>query len=276
MSKEVTGTEDQKSSPSESKFEKATELMKESFSIKSDKDDLSEKESTHQEGEKEEAKDEPKEGSKEWQERYKHVQSYADKMSAKAEQLAYTLVSKDPDAIHEIAKADAQLADKIVAKELSKEFGIKTYVELVEALKSQEKQDDAKPAKTTELEERLKTLETEKEQAELEKAEQFLEDFKSKNPDFSGEIEEKTWKLFDSSSLTLEQAYKYTMFELGKTVKESEIEEKVYRDLASKKAASAVSSSSVKGSNKTSKTVTPQSKNFLEAIGATKTLNKYS
>lgn len=93
-------------------------------------------------------------------------------------------------------------------------------------------------------------METEKEQAELEKAEQFLEDFKSKNPDFSGEIEEKTWKLFDSSSLTLEQAYKYTMFELGKTVKESEIEEKVYRDLASKKAASAVSSSSVKGSNK--------------------------
>lgn len=158
MSKEVTGTEDQKSSPSESKFEKATELMKESFSIKSDKDDLSEKESTHQEGEKEEAKDEPKEGSKEWQERYKHVQSYADKMSAKAEQLAYTLVSKDPDAIHEIAKADAQLADKIVAKELSKEFGIKTYVELVEALKSQEKQDDAKPAKATELEERLKSF----------------------------------------------------------------------------------------------------------------------
>jgi len=274
MSKEVTGTEDQKSSPSESKFDKATQAIKEMVSGKSDKDDLSEKESTHQE-EKKETKEEPKEGSKEWQERYKHVQSYADKMSTKAEKLAYTLVSKDPEAIHEIAETDPQLADKIVEKELSKEFGIKTYAEFLELLKTQEKKDD-KPEKTTELEERLKALEAEKEQAELEKAEQFLADFKSKNPDFTGEVEEKTWKLFDSSNLTLEQAFKYTLFELGITAKESEIEERVYKNLASKKAASAVSPSSAKGSNKTSKAVSSKDRDFLEAIGATKTLKKYS
>lgn len=281
MDIKVTGTDEAKAaSPSESKFDKAVEAMKTATfdGVSEENDPADKKDGTR---EKTEVKDEVevKEGEdkeENWKDRYKHVQSYADKMSTKAEQLAQTLLSKDPEAIHEIAKSDPQLADKLIEKELSKEYGIKTYAELVEAVKNSETKDEGKDDKTTELEERLNALEAEKKEAEEEQANKFVEDFKSANPDFTGEVEEKTWKLFNDSSLTLEQAYKYVLFESGKTAKESEIEEKVYRNIANQKAAGSIGSASAKSAGKSPKAMTGLERNFLEGIGATRTMQKHS
>lgn len=284
MTEKVTGTVEETSTPSESKFDKATEAMRGSLfqGEVTTEDDLLDKGSTRQNDseekdgklvEKQEEKSE-EEGTDNWEKRYKHVQSYADKMSSKAEQIASTLISKDPNAIHDIAKTDPELADKLVAKELSEQYGINTYEELLAAAKLETSTSQDGDPRVKELEERLKTLEAEKEANEQSKAEEFIGTFKSNNPDFKGDIEKKTWELFDNSNLSLDQAYKFVMFDSGKTVKESEIEEKVYQKMANERAASSIASPSAKTIGKTPKAMSSKDRNFLEGIGATKTLKK--
>lgn len=282
MEKEVTGTEGDKSSPGESKFDKATDAMKDLFSDKkSDESDTSDKGGTQEDSEKEEEnKDDElaEKGDKakhDWKQRYAHVQSHADKMSSKAELFAESLVKKDPEAIHEIAKNDKDMADRLVAKELGESHGIKTYEAFVEAVNAaqeggKDKKDDSA------LEKRLEALEKERENEAAQKAEAFVAQFKEDNPDFTGDIEKQTWELFEKSNLSLEEAFEYIMFKSGKSVKESEIEEKVYKKIAKENVASSVSSSGSKGNPKSSKQMTSAQKDLLEALGAKKTLKKYS
>jgi len=267
-----TGTAE-KSAPSEDKFEKATEAMK---GLMNSKTDEPSKEGTSEEKEEKAVEEKSEEKRENWQDRYKHVQSYADKMATKAEQIAITLVSKDPDAIHDIAKTDIELADKIVAKELSKEFGITTYAGLVETLNKQTTKKEEK-GDESETEKRLKVLEEAKAKDDEKSAKAYVDQFKKDHSDFKGDIEKKTWELFDSSNLTLDQAYKLTVLESSDGKKESEIEEKIYSKLAAQKVASNISSSSTKStSSKNTKQITSTERDFLESIGAKKTLSKFN
>lgn len=285
MNKEVTGTEDKKSSPGENKFDKATDAMKNLFSDdhknESEEADTPSKGGTQHSDEKKEDLDEKKEDQEDqedkhdWKQRYAHVQSHADKMYSKAELFAESLVKKDPAAIHDIAKSDKELADKLVAKELGESHGIKTYDDFLKAVNANEK-SDKKEKNDSDLEKRLEALEKEKEYEAAQKAEAFITQFKEDNPAFTGDIEKKTWELFEKSNLSLEEAFDYIMFKSGNGVKESEIEEKVYKKIAKQNVASSVSSSGSKGTSKPSKQINSAEKDLLEALGAKKTLKKYS
>ena len=273
-----TGTVEKNSTPGESKFDKATEAMSNLFHQKDT--DLEEsgtqdqKEEVKKPEEDDKKQDKPEEGN--WENRYKHVQAFADKALTNAEKIALTMVEKDPESIHEIATLDPDLADKIIAKGLKESHGITTYAEFVEAVKKStttETESKVDPA----LSKRIEAVEADLENEKLEKSIAYVEKFRSENPDFEGDLENNVWELFNKSELTLEEAYDYVKANHSLSEKQSKAEEEAYKNLEKKNLASSFSSSKAIGTtDKKTKSVNKSTLNFLEAIGAKKTLAKHN
>lgn len=273
-----TGTVEKNSTPGESKFDKATEAMSNLFHQKDT--DLEEsgtqdqKEEVKKPEEDDKKQDKPEEGN--WENRYKHVQAFADKALTNAEKIALTMVEKDPESIHEIATLDPDLADKIIAKGLKESHGITTYAEFVEAVKKStttETESKVDPA----LSKRIEAVEADLENEKLEKSIAYVEKFRSENPDFEGDLENNVWELFNKSELTLEEAYDYVKAKHSLSEKQSKAEEEAYKNLEKKNLASSFSSSKAIGTtDKKTKSVNKSTLNFLEAIGAKKTLAKHN
>lgn len=265
---------EESSTPGKSKFEEATSAMTEMLYPKNVSEELPDG-GTPDEADKEEDNSKEKQDSTDWEQRYKHVQSYADKKAANEERLASNMLQKDPEYIHTIAELDQDLANRLIAKELGKSHGIKTYAELVEAIEVKAQPVDKK---VLDVDKRVAALEKAIEEKEEAEAMSYVAAFSEEHPEFTGKIEKQTWELFDKGGLTLEEAFDYVMYKNGLSEKESKMEEKAYEKAVMQKAAASIPSASASGSSKGSKGVKldAATKEFLEGIGATKTLSKYS
>ncbi len=281
MEKNQTGTAGEQLAPGEKSkgsFEDKMYALKEA----QEDQDLSKPDGTLETKEqetKEEANDESKESEKDnWADRYKHLQAFTDKQVNLNEQLAVNLVNKDPEAIHSIAETDPKLADKIVAKNLGESHGIKSYKDLVEAIEKTaepQSEEDNQP-NNNDLEERLKKIEGELQKKEIEEANKFLQDFQAKNPEFDGDVKSRTLELFEKNNLPFEKAFAYAKFEILGDKIEKKAEENAYKKVLSKDLASSFGGGSVNTSTKSKPTINKSAVNFLEGIGAKKTLSKYS
>lgn len=206
-----------------------------------------------------------------WEERYNNLQSRADKEASKAESIARKLIEKDPEYIHELAKEDKVLADRIVKAELGAK-GINSYNELLRNIELA-----SKPESERELYTRLENLEKTLEKEQESKVQTFLQDFRAKNPNFQGEVEQKTWQLYKDANIPFQEAYEYVVWKSGLSNTEKKIEEEVTkRVLKSNVAAAIPSSASKSGHTQPKKDIPSETKNFLEGIGAKKTLQKYN
>ena len=253
------------------KWEKAVQAMK---AIASEDQKLAEDKKseadTSEQGQSEDKKDSEKAGETNgWEKRYNDLKSHADKTYSKAERLARDLVNRDPEYIHELAKEDKKLADKIVASELG-EQGIKTYDELNKAL--ERKNVPPEQAKLMQDVDELKSRLDEKEEKE---AEQTVAAFLTEHPDIDEKQAEMIAEMVDEKGLTLDEAYEFSKFKLGRVETESQIREKIIQDLDAQKTAAGLRTSDSMPSKGNSKQLTDRERSFLEGIGATKTLQKY-
>lgn len=286
MQEKVTGTDTK--SPGSEKFQQSMEAMKQVLtnedlpnggtpseenntvdkSLAENKDDSANTQEVAEENE-----------ANVWAKRYNNLQTYADKQGTLNEKIALKMLEKDPNAIHDIAELDEKLADKIVSKDLG-QSNIKTYKELVEYLnnnnKSSTKEEETSSKSESELEKRLKLLEEETKQMQLKQAEAFFAEFKKVNPEFNGEVEATTWRLFKQNNMEFEQAFKYAKLEHGISTIEAKAKEEAYKSAAEKKLASSFGGGSGKSVGVNKPKIDSSAKNFLEGIGAKKTLGKYN
>ena len=184
------------------------------------------------------------------------------------------MVEQNPESIHEIATLDKNLADKIISQGFKESHGITTYDDFVEAVK---KASEKTSEGGTELAKRIEAVEADLEAEKLEKSLAYVESFKSAHADFKDELEQEVWNLFDKSELTLEEAYDYVKAKAVATEKSSEAEAKAYEAIEKKNLASSFGSSKSVAQTDTKKPVVNNAtKNFLDAIGAKKTLAKHN
>lgn len=208
-----------------------------------------------------------------WEQRYNNLQSYADQSASKAEKLATQLVDKDPEYIHEIAKEDPKLADKLVKTQLG-EQGIDSYEKLQEHLKTKDLPKDQQ-----ELYKELSSLKEKVAEQEKREAEKYLQEFKSKHPNFEGDLEKETWELFNKTQLSLEEAFDYVSFKKGIYEDKNKIQEEAYKNVYSQNVASSISMGSdslVKKKKAPVKTINETTARVLKGLGAKKTLKKYN
>lgn len=255
-------------SKEENKFDQMIEKIEAS---KQEAQEVQESESS------EEKTQESGEAKMDWEKAYKNVQAEKDKFLSTAEKAARLAVEKDPEAIHDLAKVDRTLADRIIKSELGKE-GIKSYDELVAHIEKQNKTNDLdEPTKNVyekvvkPLEEKLTVLEQKQLEKEKAEADLFMARFKEEHPDFEGELEKQCWEFFDRTGLPLQEVYDYVKFKQGKSEDLSKVEEKVYQKMAQSKVAGSISPSGSKATApKAGKTYTAKELGFLSAMGVKK------
>jgi hypothetical protein len=219
-----------------------------------------------------------------WEARYKEVQQQKDREVSAAqkqlEKLAVDRVGEDPQYIHTLAQTDRNLADRIVKNdEWCKSQGIRSYDQLIKEAEKENLSPEIREVYEKELEplkkgfEELQAKLAEKEQAE---AKEFYDKFKAERPDLQGDLEAKTWELFEASKLSLEECYEFVKFKSGVTTTEKDAETKAWESVAKKTAAAAVAPSGQRSTPVGAKKAVPSDAiNFLEGIGAGKTLSKY-
>lgn len=267
-------TQDTNSAQKGEKWNKAVEAMK---TLASEKQELDEKTSDTSESKKsqddsigEKKGDGEGKKSDDGEGRYNNLKSYADKTYAKAEKLARDLINRDPNYIHDLAKEDRKLADKIVASELGKSHGIENYEQLVKRLEQKDL-----PENERELLNRINELENRLNSKDKEEAEKTIKAFLSAHPDVDDKQSEMIAEMVDKKGLTLEEAYEFSKFKMGHTASESQIREKVIKELDAQKIAAGLTTSSGLPEKSNKKQLTDRELNFLEGIGAKRTLAKY-
>lgn len=286
MKDKETGTDNK--SPSLNKFQQSMQAMKEVLTnedlpkggTSSEEKPVEEKEPEISGEDSDAEKNEPNEKEVDvWAKRYNNLQTYADKQGSLNEKIALKMLEKDPNAIHDIAELDEKLADKIVSKDLGDD-NIKTYKDLVEYLnknnnKSAEKEVSEKKEET-DLEKRLRLIEEETKQMQLQQANAFFTEFKKSNPEFTGEVEETTWRLFNENNMEFEQAFEYAKLKHNVSDIKTKAKEEALKSVAEKKLASSFSGGSGRAARANKANINSDAKNFLEGIGAKKTLSKYN
>jgi len=275
-------------SQGESKFEKAISAMRQGTGIdkqtSEDKKELPEGQGTSEN--KQEAEAKPEAGGDtpdaNWEKRYKDLQAQKDRETSEAMKVAETIalerIEQDPEYIHKLAGTNRPLADRIVKASLGESHGISTYAQLVEAVNKAKMPEETRNILEKEVEPLKKTVEelqtklSEKEKAE---AEVYLNDFRSKNPEFKGEVEKETWAFFEKSGLPLEDAFSYVKYKKGIKEDVNQVEERAMRNLNAKKVAANLPSAGAPKGGTAKKPLTSEALQFLEGIGAKKTLEKH-
>lgn len=275
-------------SDSGSKFEKAISAMRQGTGIDkqtpSNSEDLPEGKDGS-EGQEPEDKNPAEKGdtpNENWEKRYKDLQAQKDRETSEAMKVAETIalerVEQDPEYIHKLAQTNKPLADRIVKASLGESHGISTYAQLAEAINKAKMPEETRNILEKEVEPLKKTVEelqsklTEKEKAE---AEAYLTDFRSKNPEFKGEVEKETWAFFEKSGLPLEEAFNYVKYKNGIKEDVNRVEERAIRNMEAKKTAGNLPSSGAPKGGAAKKPLTSEALQFLEGIGAKKTLEKH-
>lgn len=271
-----TITEGAQSAPEQegSKFDKAMSALKgsmtENFKGASSKDeeDLSE----------DKTKDDTQ--PQDWEKRYKDLQAQKDREVGEAtkfaEQVAMTKLADNPEYIHELAKVNKTLADRIVKADLG-EHGINSYDELMAALQKKGMSEDNQKVfnKAEQLEKKVQEIDKKLSEKEKNEAEVWLAQFKEQNPEFKGKVEQETYKLFDSSKLTLEECFGYIKWKHGIEEDVNQREERAFQNLKSKNFAGAITTSSSRTSGKSKRSLSSAEVEFLDGIGAKKTMEKH-
>jgi hypothetical protein len=250
------------------KFDKAVEAMRE---LSKSGQKLDEESGTSEEKEEPVAKnDGTSEEKKEWEERYNNLLSRADRVANRYITLAKEAVGKDPNLIHQIAEEDEVIADKIIADELS-DKGITSYKEFVKALENKDK-----PEPQIKIEKELEEIKARLDQKERLEMEGVVSKFLESHPEIDQEMADKIADLVDNYKMDLEDAYEFVSFKQNKGKAEAVSEEEAYKRLAQKEDASALSfGPSVRMAKAEAKMLSAKEREFLEAIGAKKTLAKY-
>lgn len=199
-------------------------------------------------------------------ERYNNLKSHADKVYSRAEKLARDIVNKDPEYIHELAKEDVKLANKIIASDL-KEYGIKTYEELQKWLARKDMPETEK-----EILDRLEKAE--RKLSEREEAEQLskIETFISQKGDIDEELGKAIIDILSRSEFSLEEAYEFARHKLGRGTTGNN--ENLQREFDQQNAASRLSTTGTRGSVGGEPKVSAKEIEVLKALGAKKTLAK--
>lgn len=218
-----------------------------------------------------------------WEKRYKDLQGEKDRQvsetSQQLEDIARDRIEKDPQYIHTLAEKNKALADRIVKNDPGcKEAGIKNYDDLRAYIDKQSMPEESRTLLEKEIDPLKKEIESMKEKMtadEKREAEVFITQFKEQHPEFKGDIEKKTWNLFNSSQLTLEDCLDYIKHKEGIQEDVNQREEKAYQNLQSKRLAGAIPSSGSQGSSARKAQINKETREFLEGIGAKKTLADY-
>lgn len=218
-----------------------------------------------------------------WEKDYKELQAQKDKEVSSVRQqlldIAIENVNARPEYLHELAQKDQKLADQVIKNHPDlKEHGLKSYQDLLELAEKQKLPEETRSVLEKEVEPLKKTVEelqnklTEKEKAE---AEAFVTKFKEENPEFTGELEEKTWEVFNKSEFTLEEAFEFAKFKAGKAEDENQRTEKAFKNLMSKNFAGSIPTGDGKSSRESTTQLSNSEVAFLRGIGAKNSLGKY-
>lgn len=275
-------------SQGESKFEKAISAMRQGTGIdkqtSEEGKDLPEGQGASDDKQTAEEKPDSKGDTPDanWEKRYKDLQAQKDRETSEAMKVAETIalerVEQDPEYIHKLAETNRPLADRIVKASLGESHGISTYAQLVEAVNKAKMPEETRNILEKEVEPLKKTVEelqsklSEKEKAE---AEAYLTDFRTKNPEFKGEVEKETWAFFEKSGLPLEEAFNYVKYKNGIKEDVNRVEERAIRNMNAKKVAGNLPSTGAPKGGTAKKPLTSEALQFLEGIGAKKTLEKH-
>lgn len=270
-----TANQSTQSSSTESKFEKGMDALKEGMNGKTpNAKELPEKSQDKETGDT--LKDD-------WEKRYKEVHADRDRKVAeyekRVEQMAMERIENDSQYVHKLAEQDRDLVDRLISKDSEcQKLGIKTYDDLVEYGRKQnlpEEQravlDEVKALKQEVTEVKTKLTDAEKKQVEA-----YYTKFKDEHPEFTGEVEKQTLEMFNKSELNLEECLDYIRWKNGIQEDRNQVEEKIVRDLESKKITGALNKGDTRGDSRgRSKQLNSETVSFLEGIGANKTLEKH-
>lgn len=225
--------------------------------------------------------EETSDGKEDWAAKYKELEAQKAKETESAmtqvEEMARERIEQDAEYIHTLANKNRPLADKLV-KEALGDRGINNYDELVATVRKNQMSDESKKMLDEIDPVKKKVEELDKKISDREKAdaERYLADFRSNNPEFKGEIEKKTWEFFNKHpSMTLEESFDYVKYKSGIKEDENQREERAYRNLKQKESAGAITPSSRPIAKGGRKSLSQEELDFLEGIGAKKTLQKY-
>lgn len=253
----------------ESKFEKAMETMREG--MENSKGTTTNEELPDKKG------DTPN-----WEERYKELHSYKDREVTqayqRAEKIAIDRIKAEPAYIHTLAQEDRDFCDRIIKNDSEcQQLGLKNYDDLIAYFQKQQMPDETRAI--IEKVEKLESKLSEKEAKELEEAkksaELFLTQFKEQHPDFKGEMEKEVFTLFDNSKLSLQECYDYIKYRKDQAEDINQREEKAWQSLKQKEIAGVIPASGARSGKSSTKNLSKIDLEFLEGIGAKKSLAKH-